>query len=157
MRRTAQERARRALLAEAASGGPRERLPAGIARVRVVLYDCQPAPRDAQPLTSHRAFAEARDWSIVAELVDVAPPGTPAMALPLWPHIAELIDSGQADGIVTSAWTTTDEDLLSWLLDRHAFAACIGPMPDTPATRIQTPAAVDTTPGPGQPDGRRVT
>ncbi|WNI31508.1 hypothetical protein [Streptomyces sp. ITFR-6] len=106
-----------------------------------MLYDCQPAPADGQPLASHRVFAEARDWTIVAELVDTAPPGTPAMTWPLWPRIAELFETGQADGIVTSAWEPTDDDVLSWLLERHAFAACIG---TTAVAR-----------GPGQPDGSR--
>ncbi|WP_406349359.1 hypothetical protein OHA44_37515 [Streptomyces sp. NBC_00144] len=156
MNRTPQQRVRRAHLADAASGGRREGLPGRVARVRVVLYDGQTGSQGVQPLASHRIFAEARDWTIVAELADDAPPGAPAMTRPLWPRIAELIDSGQADGIVTSAWTTTDEELASWLLDHHAFAVCIGPS-DAPAAHTQTPAAAVTAPGHGQPDESRLT
>ncbi|MGC5364568.1 hypothetical protein ACPXCE_23355 [Streptomyces sp. DT24] len=59
------------------------------------------------------------------------------MTWPLWPRVAELIDSGQADGIVTSAWDTTYEGIVTWLLQRHAFAACIGTTPDVPAGLTQ--------------------
>lgn len=137
MNRTPQQRDRRAVLAEAASGGHREGIPARISRARVVLYDCRPVLRDEQPLASLRTFAEARDWTIVAEFADTAPLGMPAMTWPLWPRIAELIDSGQADGIVTSAWDTADDEILSWLLERHAFAACVGTTPDAPANRTE--------------------
>jgi len=102
---------------------------ARISRVRVVLYDCQPTPRGGRTPVLYRRFAEARDWTIVAELFDTAPPGTPAMMAPLWPRVAELVDSGQVDGIVTSAWDANDE-VLGWLLDRHAFTACMGAVPD---------------------------
>ncbi|WP_405793206.1 hypothetical protein [Streptomyces sp. NBC_01506] len=56
------------------------------------------------------------------------------MTWPLWPRLAELIDSGLADGIVVSAWNTTDEDISSWLLERHAFVARIGTPPYAPAS-----------------------
>lgn len=157
MKRTPQQRARRANLAAAASGRHREGLSTRIARVRVVLYDSEPAPQGAQLLAPHRIFAEARDWTIVAELVDTAPDGVPTMTRPLWPRVAELFDSGQVDGIVTSAWTTTDDALLSWLLERHAFAACLGATSGAAAAHFQTPAAADTAPGRGHPDESRPT
>ncbi|MFF4179745.1 hypothetical protein [Streptomyces sp. NPDC001750] len=94
-----------------------------------MLYDCQPTPRSGRSLVSHRKFAAARDWTIVEELSDTAPLGTPAMRAPLWPRVAELIDSGQVDGVVTSAWGANDE-VQGWLLERHAFTACIGAVPN---------------------------
>lgn len=136
MNRTPQQRARRAALADASSGGHREGLPR-IPRVRVLLYDCLPAPQAGQPLASHRVFAEARDWTIVAEFVDTAPLDLPAMAWPLWPRVAELIDSGQADGIVTSVWDAADDEVSSWLLERHAFVVRIGTTSHVPANLPQ--------------------
>lgn len=133
MNRTPLQRVRREALAEAASDSGRGRLPARIARARVVLYDCQSLPQRGRVLASHRTFAEARDWTIVAELVDRALPGRPVMAWPLWPRVAELLDSGQADGIVTCAWSPNDPKVMSWLLKRHAFAACIGASSETTA------------------------
>ncbi|MFC9604522.1 hypothetical protein ACFTTN_13820 [Streptomyces niveus] len=137
MNRTPQQRARRAALADASSGGHRQGLPDRIPRVRVLLYDCEPTTQVGQPLASHRVFAEARDWTIVAELLDTAPLDRPAMTWPLWPRIAELIDSGQADGIVTSAWDTTDDEISSWLLERQAFVAHISSTSHVPANLPQ--------------------
>ncbi|OON77010.1 hypothetical protein B1H18_19935 [Streptomyces tsukubensis] len=86
-------------------------LPVGIARIRVVLYACQPMHSNAQPLAPLRTFAEARDWTIVAELIDMAPHEVPLTERPLRPRLIEFIDSGQTDGVVTSAWSSTEEKI----------------------------------------------
>ncbi|WP_326694639.1 hypothetical protein [Streptomyces sp. NBC_01766] len=134
MSRTPQQRIRRALLAEAASGGHREEAAVRIARARVVLYDWRLSTQDGQSFAPHRIYAEARDWMVVAEVAYTARHGVSAMTCPLWPCIAELIDSGQVDGIVTSAWNTTDDKFLSWLLDHHVFVVCIDTATEAPAT-----------------------
>ncbi|MEU4180749.1 hypothetical protein [Streptomyces sp. NPDC026589] len=126
MRHTPQQQARRAALVDAASGGHSV---ARIARVRVVLYDRQPARGGSLALPAHRVFAEARDWTVVAAVADTAPLETLARACPLWPRVAELIESGQAGGVVTSSWAIDDGDLLAWLRERHAFVACIDGAP----------------------------
>ncbi|MEV3895277.1 hypothetical protein [Streptomyces anulatus] len=125
MRHTPQQQVRRAALAEAASGGHDGPRISRIARARVALYDCQPVRGASRALRAHRVFAEARDWTVVAVLADTAPAGTSALAGPLWPRVAELVESGQADGVVTSSWATDDGELLAWLRERHAFVACV--------------------------------
>lgn len=123
MRHTPQQKARRADLADAAAGG-REGA-RRLARVRVALFDRSPARGGSQALPVHRVFAEARDWTVVAAVVDAGSLETSAVTWPLWPRVAELIESRQVDGIVTSPWATSDGDLLGWLRERHAFVAFI--------------------------------
>ncbi|MFJ6889671.1 hypothetical protein ACIQRC_33155 [Streptomyces californicus] len=126
MRHTPQQQARRAALADAAAGGHEV---GSLARVRVVLYDRMPARGGSPALPVHRVFAEARDWTVVTAITDAGPLEASAMTWPLWPRVAELVESRQVDGIVTSPWATSDGDFLGWLRERHAFVAFIdGPL-----------------------------
>lgn len=94
MQRTQADLSRRRRLADAAAGS-------GIQRARVVLYACLPQGQPDVVLAELRAYAEARDWVVVRELVDRSSIGEPVEGRPMWPTLAALIESGQAQGIVT--------------------------------------------------------
>lgn len=73
-----------------------------------------------------RRHAEARDWVVVAEVIDHAATAAPLNRRPNWPQAKTYITNGQARGIVATPHTV-DADaasfptLTEWLRDQHAF------------------------------------
>lgn len=140
MTRTGQQWARRARIADAAAGVLPSALGSGVPRVRVVIYTCTPpGSPNSSTLDALRRYADARDWTIVAEVVDQADPLTPPADRPLWPTVREHIESRQAEGIVTDV-APGDVDLENaWLTVFHAFAARVTTESDeTPAAAADT-------------------
>ncbi|MFJ6657441.1 hypothetical protein ACIQNG_13865 [Streptomyces sp. NPDC091377] len=119
MPRTRTEQARRTQIADAATGGVR--------RISVVLYVCLPDGHTERVLTDLRAYAAARDWSVADELVDPSGAATPMTDRPQWARLAELIESGQAQGIVTPIHRlcglreADQEQFDTWLAVHRAF------------------------------------
>lgn len=133
MTRTGQQRIRRSRLADAAAGIAPVATGTGVSRIRVVIYTCvQPGSLSSTSLVALRSYAEARDWTVVGEYADQVPALTPAADRPLWPSVAELIESGQANGIVTDIPPTDADNLDAWLAGFHAFSARVRPRPHEP-------------------------
>lgn len=117
MTRSGQQRARRACLADAASG-IYPVASSGVSRVRVVLY--------GSGLKSLRAYAEARDWSVVGEFTDrFDAPDVALLHRPVWPSVAEVLSGRRAEGLVTDvSMTAADLEHVSRL---GAFSARVAP------------------------------
>lgn len=119
MQRTKGDRTRRRNLASAASGG--------IQRVRVVLYACQQTGDMDKLFTDLRTYAAARDWIVADELVDRVSVDEPPESRPEWAKLAQLIEGGQAHGIVTpmrrmcGLREPEQIRLDTWLATHHAF------------------------------------
>ncbi|WP_267245679.1 hypothetical protein [Streptomyces sp. PR69] len=126
MTRTHQQCIRRATLADAANGILPD-APTGVSRIRVVLYG-----RAAIRL---RAYAEARDWTVVGHFGAEFALGTALADQPLWPSIAALFEAHRAEGIVTDL-TASEADVDDWIKQRGAFVARLIPAGhhETPAT-----------------------
>ncbi|GAB2806372.1 hypothetical protein [Streptomyces daliensis] len=121
MSRTVPDHIRRASLADAATG-----------RTAVVLYLCLAADADAaSPLIELRRYAAARDWTVVAELVDRCGPETTLRDREQWPSLAELLVSGRAQGFVTQStemWSHRPGErkrVLDWAADHHTFVCTV--------------------------------
>ncbi|QNP70492.1 hypothetical protein IAG44_14280 [Streptomyces roseirectus] len=118
MQRTCTDFSRRRDLADAASGR--------VERVRVVLYACRP-DGEAGVLTELRVYATARDWVVVGELIDRTHPDSALDERPRWTRLKELVESGQAQGIVTPmrrlcGKCESERSLLdTWLAAHRAF------------------------------------
>jgi hypothetical protein len=75
-----------------------------------------------------REFAVGRDWTIVHELYDLAPPEVPRHRRIGWRTVERAVASGEVVGIVAPAereiaWNEGDRNVLRrWLLERSAFA-----------------------------------
>ncbi|MFJ1653532.1 hypothetical protein ACIOC2_19505 [Streptomyces sp. NPDC088337] len=119
MQRTPADRARRRHIASAASGG--------IQRAHVALYVCNPSGDTDRILTDLRAYAAARDWIVADELVDNISISEPTDQRPQWAKLAQLIESGQVQGIVTpmrrmcGLRESEQTSLNTWLAAHHAF------------------------------------
>ncbi|MGW5677586.1 hypothetical protein ACWEV4_21300 [Streptomyces sp. NPDC003860] len=111
MTRTGQQKSRRAHLADASIGV----YPSSgrIGRIPVVIHAIS-----HHALPEMRAQADARDWQVVAEVTT-------------WGQARELIESAQAQGVVTDA---SDVDAHAEWLDRAAaFLFCVDAIPDAPS------------------------
>lgn len=123
MQRTQADLARRRNLAYAASGS--------IQRASVLLYACLPSGDTDQVLTQLRTYATARDWHVAAELVDRASISQPPTERPQWTTLKQLIESGQAQGIVTPARRMCglrdpeQTQLDTWLATHNAFVVAV--------------------------------
>ncbi|MGP4090202.1 hypothetical protein [Streptomyces sp. KR55] len=121
MQRTQADLNRRRNLADAAAGV--------IQRARVVLYACTPSGETDRVLDPLRQYAAARDWDVAAELVDAVSVTWPTAVRPQWARLVELIESQQAQGIVTPMRSMCglgnheQDELDTWLATHHAFIA----------------------------------
>lgn len=119
MQRTPAQRTRRRNIASAASGG--------IQRASVVLYACVPAGNPERVLADLRTYAAARDWTVAGEHVDHVSITEPTDQRPGWAQLTALIESGQAQGIVTpmrrmcGLREPEQTALDTWLATHHAF------------------------------------
>ncbi|MEU3899721.1 hypothetical protein [Streptomyces sp. NPDC045251] len=125
MQRTPAQRARRRNIAGAASGG--------IQRVSVVLYACVPTGDPDRVLADLRAYANARDWTVVGEHIDRGSISEPTGQRPEWARLTALIEAGQAQGIVTpmrrmcGLREPEQTALDTWLAAHHAFVVNVWP------------------------------
>lgn len=125
MQRTPAERARRRALATAASGGTQ--------RASVVLYACLPSGTAERVLPDLRDYAAARDWPLAGEFVDQFRISEPVGQRPGWTEVAALIETGQAQGIVTpmrrmcGLRDPEQTQLDTWLAAHHAFVVGVWP------------------------------
>ncbi|MEU9605090.1 hypothetical protein [Streptomyces sp. NPDC048057] len=111
MTRTGQQKSRRAHLADASIGV----YPSSgrIDRIPVVIHSA-----GHHMLPEMRARADARDWQVVAEVTT-------------WGKVRELIESAQAQGVVTDA---TDVGVhAEWLARAAAFLLRVDAIPDAPS------------------------
>ncbi|MFE0421554.1 hypothetical protein [Streptomyces sp. NPDC058953] len=110
MPRTGLQRARRARLADAAAGVHPSRN--GVDRATVVLL-VRDAPRAGDATVEVlRRHAEARDWRVVAEVSS-------------WAEVRKLIETAQADGVVTNACAAVPAPHREWLTDALAFVVSV--------------------------------
>ncbi|CAL9291822.1 MULTISPECIES: hypothetical protein [unclassified Streptomyces] len=98
MTRTRQQRIRKACLADAANG-IHPIAPSRVSRVRVVLY--------GTALDGLRRYAQARDWTIVAEF----PSDGDGTAESAWPCVTALLEARRAEGVVTDAESVAVDDV----------------------------------------------
>jgi hypothetical protein len=123
MQRTQADWARRGNIAMAASGG--------IQRARVVLYVCTPDGDTDRILTHLRTYAAARDWIVAGEHVDRVSVGEPTGQRSGWAKLAQLIEAGDAEGIVTpmrrmcGLREPEQVQLDTWLARHHAFVVTV--------------------------------
>ncbi|MEU6460302.1 hypothetical protein [Streptomyces sp. NPDC046976] len=118
MKRTPGDTLRRGNLADAAGGFP--------ARATVVLYACvPPGLNQDRVLARLREHAEARDWVVVGEALDLTSAETPLEHRPNWAEAWAYIMTGQATGIVTTfracTQTSSSQALMKRLHEQHAF------------------------------------
>ena len=121
MRRIPSDRCRRLDLADAAS------FPT---RTSVVLYVCVPPGQSpAAALRLVHGYAEARDWVVVAEIVDDTDRTVPVTDRNMWPVAQEYITSRRAAGVVTLERSMVGVDseeqarIIDWLTSQNAFLA----------------------------------
>ncbi|MBW1600987.1 hypothetical protein JJV70_02475 [Streptomyces sp. JJ66] len=121
MKRTREDAARRRQIADAAAGLP---------PVHVVLYACVPPSHDAETTVRglHR-YAQARDWTPAAVLLDHSPHATPVELREQWTRVVQMIERREASGIVTPVrsmcgYTDTERRQIdTWLRAHGAFLA----------------------------------
>ncbi|MBL1115270.1 hypothetical protein JK364_23140 [Streptomyces sp. 110] len=73
-----------------------------IRRVNVVIYACLPSNLNPlKVMSAVRRYVDARDWTVVEEVIDRAAVSTVAAIREHWPRVAQMIEPCQAQGIVT--------------------------------------------------------
>jgi hypothetical protein len=129
MTRTPGDIARRRVIAEAAGAFP-------AARTAVVLYACiAPDQRRDEVRDRLRRHAEARDWVVVAEVIDHVATATPLKHRPNWPLVLTYIATQQAEGIVATAHTARAGDCSSPPLGERLHAQGVFLFEETPTPR----------------------
>ncbi|MER7497031.1 hypothetical protein ABT033_31100 [Streptomyces pharetrae] len=130
MTRTPGDTARRSDIAAAAAGF--------CGRATVVLYDRINLGQDQQEAVARlRRHAEARDWVVVAEVIEYGPPETTSPAGQGWQTVRRFVGSRQAMGIVTTSRRALAavDSLDEWLLEQRAFVSETAPAATEEATR----------------------
>ncbi|WP_330113832.1 hypothetical protein [Streptomyces sp. MUM 178J] len=84
---------------------------------------------------SLRAYAEARDWTVVSHFDAEVALGAVLADQPLWPSIAALFETHRAEGIVTDL-AASEAAIDAWIKQQGAFVARLSPAGhhETPAT-----------------------
>ncbi|MET8696936.1 hypothetical protein ABZV65_30850 [Streptomyces bauhiniae] len=115
MKRTPGDIARRANIADAASGFP--------SRPVVVVYAMAPADLTYNTTSQLCAQADARDWRVIAEVTDTGPYDSPLAGRIGWNTARWYINEGRASGIVLprEADTAGVPGLTEWLREHGAF------------------------------------
>lgn len=115
MKRTPGDIARRANIADAASGFS--------SRPAVVVYAMAPADLTYNTTSQLWEQARARDWKVIAEVTDTGPYDSPLAGRIGWNTVRRYITQGHASGIVLplEADTAAVPGLSEWLQEHGAF------------------------------------
>lgn len=133
MKRTLGDQQRRCALMDAASDS--------VSRAVVALYACIPPDHhEGVILPKIREYVAARDWTILEEVIDHVPLHTPMNRREAWHRVKNLVERGQAAGVVTPEQIMCGCDrnnadhLDQWVTRLRTFAAAPSALLDAPCS-----------------------